>query len=84
LPPAICGENCVFFVGSLWKPRPTPGIVIARFANCRPFSGRFSIRCTSTTPPTDEVLVWMSGVSAVTLTFSDSPATFKSMFRSTV
>ena len=29
------GAYCVLLVGSLWKPRPTPGTVAARLANCR-------------------------------------------------
>ena len=70
LPPAICGEYCVLLVGSEWKPRPTPGIVAARLANCRPLSGRLSMLVTSTTPPTDEAVVSISGVSPVTLTVS--------------
>jgi hypothetical protein len=84
LPPAICGEYCELLVGSLWKPRPTPGIVAARFANCRPFSGRLSIFDVSTTPPTEELLVWISGDSAVTCTLSATPASFRSTFKSTV
>ena len=37
----------------------------------------------STTPPTDELVVWISGDSAETLTLSATPATFRSMFTST-
>ena len=57
----------MLFVGSEWKPSPTPGIVAARLANCRPLSGRFSIRAMSTTPPTDDERVSMSGVPPVTV-----------------
>ena len=42
------------------------------------------MRRMSTTPPTDELLVWMSGDSAVTLTLSATPATVRSIFTSTV
>ena len=42
-PPATCGANCVDLVGSVWKPRLTPGTSAARLPNWRPFSGRFSI-----------------------------------------
>ena len=77
LPPLICGEYCVLLVGSEWKPRPTPGIVAARFANCRPLSGIDSIRPTSTTPPTAEEVVSISGASPVTVTVSATFATVR-------
>ena len=80
----ICGAYCVLLVGSEWKPRPTPGIVAARFANCRPLSGRLSIRLMSTTPPTDEEDVSISGVSPVTVTVSETFATFNVMLMSRV
>ncbi len=76
LPPLICGEYRVLFVGSERYPRPTPGIVTARLANCRPLSGIDSMRPVSTTPPTAELLVSISGVSPVTVTVSDTVASF--------
>jgi hypothetical protein len=66
----------VLLVGSLWKLRPTPGTVAARLANCRPLSGRLSMRFTSTTAPTPDAVVWMRGEAPVTLTVSASAATF--------
>ena len=72
----MSGAYCVLLVGSLWKPRPTPGTVAARFANCRPLSGRLSMRLTSTTAPTADAVVWISGEAPVTLTVSASCATF--------
>ena len=50
-PPLIWGASCVDFVGSVWKPRLTPGTSAARFANCRPFRGRFSIWASLMTVP---------------------------------
>jgi hypothetical protein len=75
-PPLTSGAYCVLLVGSVWKLRPTPGTVAARFANWRPFSGMLSIRFTSTTAPTDDAVVWISGVAPVTFTVSASCATF--------
>jgi hypothetical protein len=46
-----------------------------RLANCRPLSGRFSMRATSTTPPTDDAVVSISGVSPVTVIVSLTFAT---------
>ena len=65
----------MLLVGSLWKPRPTPGMVAARFANCRPLSGRLSIVLGSTIPPTDEAVVSISGDAPVTFTVSATEAT---------
>ena len=42
------------------------------------------MRCTSTTPPTDDEVVWMSGVSALTVIVSDTVASFIVKFRSSV
>jgi len=64
----------VLLVGSVWNPRPTPGMVTARLANCRPLSGIDSMRPVSTTPPTAELLVSISGVSPVTVMVSDTDA----------
>ena len=55
-----------------------------RFANCRPLSGRLSSRLTSTTPPTDDEEVWMSGVSARTVIVSDTAASLRVRLRSIV
>ena len=74
----------MLLVGSEWKPSATPGIVIAALANCRPFSGRFSIRWTSTTPPTDDDPVWISGVSPETVIVSCTDASFRVRLRSSV
>ena len=74
-PPPTCGAYWVLLVGSEWKPSPTPGIVAARLANCRPLSGMLSMRRTSTTPPTAELAVWIMGVSPETLIVSDTVAT---------
>ncbi len=52
-------------------------MVIAALANCRPLSGMLSIRSTSTTPPTDDEVRSMSGVSPRTSTASASDATFR-------
>ena len=76
MPPLICGEYWLLLVGSVWKPRPTPGMVAARFANCRPLSGMLSIRFGSTKPPTDDEVVSTSGDDPVTLTVSANAATF--------
>ncbi len=42
------------------------------------------MRCTSTTPPTDDEVVWMSGVSALTVIVSDTVASFIVKLRSSV
>ena len=76
LPPFTWGAYWVVLVGSEWKPRLTPGTRAARFPNCRPFRGRFSIWAVATTSPTPELLVSMSGASARTEISSVLVATF--------
>ena len=66
-PPATCGANCVDLVGSVWKPRLTPGTSAARLPNWRPFSGRFSIWAAVMISPTPESFTSMSGASATTV-----------------
>ncbi len=70
-PPLTWGANCVLFVGSVWKPRLTPGTRAARLPNCRPFRGRFSICTPVTTSPTPDALLSTRGVSAVMVSSSD-------------
>jgi hypothetical protein len=54
----------------VWKPRLTPGTSAARFANCRPLRGRFSIWVPVTSSPTPESFTSTSGASAMTVTSS--------------
>jgi hypothetical protein len=81
LPPLICGAYSVALVGSEWKPMPTPGTVAARLANCRPLSGSRSMRVKSTTCPTDEDVVAITGVFPTTVTVSATCANRSVRFR---
>jgi len=74
-PPATWGANCVDLVGSVWKLRLTPGTRAARFANCRPLRGRFSIWVPVISSPTPDCLTSTSGASATTVTSSVLAAT---------
>jgi hypothetical protein len=67
----------VLLVGSVWKPRLTPGTRAARLPNWRPFRGRFSIWVPVTTSPTPEDFVSMRDDSAVTVSASVMVATLR-------